>query len=514
MVDEHFKRGREFARYNQLDKAIVEFKKSLEVGSYLYFTYEQLGYCYKKKGQYEFAVKYYKLALEEFSEALISDKIHFEIGCCYSEKGENEEAVKYFNLAIKKAPKDVRTRDYYFNRALALKKLGKYDEAILDLKEVLKQDPKMSNAWTLKCNCHRAKREYEEAIKSLDKALEINPKNLLARRNKATILNIQGDEVKAQEILNKSLSIEPTDFQSWGIKGEQLMGSGNFEEALKCFNEAVKLSSGHPYDIQLREKCIQNQKQYKDIRKSLPQNSKGWNSRGVKLFSIGVCIEALGCFEEALRLEPDNYDFLMNKALTQKALARYRAALDGIEKLIRKKPNDALAWNDKGNIWFSLEQYDKAFNSYEKALEIDPNLTIAQNNKEAASKHLRLKDNILGAKGNDQNAVDTYNRTSENDSQKQLARENYAREKKKVSLDKEILALTKAFGESLYNYLENQGAAFTIKALEKRLDSFIEDLNERKYGRENLEHILNKLRAHGRINSAQHNGETHYFVQK
>lgn len=81
-------------------------------------------------------------------------------------------------------------------------------------------------------------------------------------------------------------------------------------------------------------------------------------------------------------------------------------------------------------------------------------------------------------------------------------------------LSEEQEALRKVFVDSLYNYLEDQGAAFTIRALEKRLKDIIEDPNEREYGRINLEQGLNKLRAQGRINSVQHNGETHYFIPK
>jgi tetratricopeptide (TPR) repeat protein len=351
-MDEHFKRGRELFLNNQYDKAIIEFKKSLEISTRFFLPYEQLGICYSEKGQYE-------------------------------------EAVKYYELAIQDAPPAFDITMLYFNKALALKKLGKYEEAILDLKKVLEQNPMESNAWTLKSNCHRAIREYEEAVKCLDKALEIDPKNLLARKNQATLLSIQGDEKKAQEILSENLSIDPIDFQSWSIKGEQLMELGNFGEAMNCFNVAVNLSSGHPYTHQLSEKCKQNQKHYQEIRKSLPQNSMDWNDRGGKLYSIGVYIEALGCFEEALRLEPGRYEFLMNKAGTLERLGRYKKALLFMEYAIRKKPNDANLWNLKGNIWFKKEQFKNAFDCYEKALELNPNFRVAQKNKDAALKRLR-----------------------------------------------------------------------------------------------------------------------------
>ena len=58
-MDEHYKKGTEFLRRNQLDEAIIEFKKSLDVSTRLYLPYEQIGNCYNEKGQYEEAVKYW-----------------------------------------------------------------------------------------------------------------------------------------------------------------------------------------------------------------------------------------------------------------------------------------------------------------------------------------------------------------------------------------------------------------------------------------------------------------------
>jgi len=78
----------------------------------------------------------------------------------------------------------------------------------------------------------------------------------------------------------------------------------------------------------------------------------------------------------------------MNKAATLVGLGRYVKALLDMEKLIRIKPNEANAWNYKGNIWFIKEQYQNAFECFEKALELKPNLLAAQKNKEAALKKL------------------------------------------------------------------------------------------------------------------------------
>ena len=212
-----------------------------------------------------------------------------------------------------------------------------------------------------------------------------------------------------------------------------------------------------------------------EFKKSVGYNAKYVNS----LYSLGVCYselndyeKALNWFEKASKYDPSNRETVFNRALMLKKLQKFGESLVLINKLLLNE-------------------------------DINPNVLI-------------LKGNILSTMGNDQDAVDTYNRALEIDPHNQLARrncidlQNRLKVKIKKGLDKQI----STFEDSLYNYLEIQGAAFTIKALEKRLESFIEDINERKYGRENLEQILNKLRANGQINSVQHNGETHYFVPK
>ncbi|MFW9969511.1 MAG: hypothetical protein ACFFDF_04870 [Candidatus Odinarchaeota archaeon] len=68
------------------------------------------------------------------------------------------------------------------------------------------------------------------------------------------------------------------------------------------------------------------------------------------------------------------------------------------------------------------------------------------------------------------------------------------------------------FRQKLYDYLKNnQGAAYTVMALQTRLESFVNDPKEREFGNENLETILNKMRAVGTIRSVEKNDETHYF---
>jgi uncharacterized membrane protein len=66
----------------------------------------------------------------------------------------------------------------------------------------------------------------------------------------------------------------------------------------------------------------------------------------------------------------------------------------------------------------------------------------------------------------------------------------------------------------LYKYLEENQQAFTVKALENRLDDIFTNYDEKEYSREHLQEILNKMKVNGRIQFSLRNGEYFYFFPR
>ena len=103
-------------------------------------------------------------------------------------------------------------------------------------------------------------------------------------------------------------------------------------------------------------------------------NAEYWSQKGNTLLSLGACEEALICYEQALKL--DSYDSLTwhNRGSILNSLKRYKEALNSFNKALEIDPNNNLAWSNVAKILGGkFERYDEAIYSYNKALELDEN---------------------------------------------------------------------------------------------------------------------------------------------
>ncbi|MDM7934819.1 MAG: tetratricopeptide repeat protein, partial [Methanothrix sp.] len=66
--------------------------------------------------------------------------------------------------------------------------------------------------------------------------------------------------------------------EEWFYKGVEHQDHGNYEEAIRCFDEVLRLD---------------------------PDNAEIWNIKGVALRNLGRYDDAIKCYDEAVRLDPD-----------------------------------------------------------------------------------------------------------------------------------------------------------------------------------------------------------------
>jgi tetratricopeptide (TPR) repeat protein len=136
----HGSLGRAYQDLGQLDKAVREYKKAIELFPKDYKAYYNLGVLYDGQGALQEAVANYKRAIAinpTFIDA------HFNLGNIYYNQGLLEAAIHHYRKLTELDPADYEARN---NLGVAYAKQGKLDQAIAQWKTVLEMDPRNKSA--------------------------------------------------------------------------------------------------------------------------------------------------------------------------------------------------------------------------------------------------------------------------------------------------------------------------------------------------------------------------------
>lgn len=98
---EHLKQGVFFIKDNQLEKAIDEFKKAIELNPAESAAYYNLGLCYLRLKCFKEAIEPLEKYIESHSDSAFA---HYNLGCAYSKTGQETEALEEYNRALQLNP--------------------------------------------------------------------------------------------------------------------------------------------------------------------------------------------------------------------------------------------------------------------------------------------------------------------------------------------------------------------------------------------------------------------------
>ncbi len=177
------------------------------------------GVDYEKAGQSEKAIEAYKNALEE---APYDPWIWINMGVSYQRLNMTEEALKCYDRAIELYPIDA---DAWSNKAIALRILGRIEEAIECYDRALEIDPGDAGIWSNKGVALRALGRLREAIECYDRALEIDPYDVGTWLNKAVALQRIGRIEEAIECYDRILRIDP--YHPVALRNKELLSRLN-----------------------------------------------------------------------------------------------------------------------------------------------------------------------------------------------------------------------------------------------------------------------------------------------
>jgi tetratricopeptide (TPR) repeat protein len=98
-----------------------------------------------------------------------------------------------------------------------------------------------------------------------------------------------------------------------------------------------------------------------------------WGEEGRIFYGENNFKKAIKYYNKILKLAPDDFASLTNKAWALLHLKRNDESIEYFDKVVKYAPNITFAWNNYGWALLYLQRYEDAINCYDKVLTIEPN---------------------------------------------------------------------------------------------------------------------------------------------
>ena len=268
----HNNLGTVLASKGQVDEAIVQFRKALEIQQDNADAHDNLGNVLLQKGSVDEAIIHYQKALEikpDSADACCA------LGNALSQRGRLDEAMEQFQKAIHLQPDLDRA---YYNLGNLLLQKGRVDEAIIQCQKALEIKPGCAEAHYSLGNALLQERRVDEAIQQYQSALETKPDYAEAHINLGNALLQKKRVDEAVEQFQQAINIQPASAQAHYDLSQIFLSKGRVDEAIAHLEKALEIR---------------------------PDYAKAHASLGVVLFQKKQVDEAIVHFQKVLEIRPD-----------------------------------------------------------------------------------------------------------------------------------------------------------------------------------------------------------------
>lgn len=294
--------------------------------------------------------------------------------------GRLAEAGRLYQEMLRSNPRDF---DALYGLGLVYLHGQQFEQAQYVLGEVVRLDPLFADGFCVRGIALVRLGRHQEGLACFEHALTIQPDSVDAWANHATALLELGQHERALVELERALAIEPTHVVSWNSRGNVLVALKRYAEAVESYDRALAIYPDFADARQNRLLALG------ELNRGGPQFAETLCAQGSELMQRGRWQEALRCFDEALTTRPDLVFAAVGRATALLEMKRPDEALAGFDLVVQRDPKNAIGWNNRGNALAVAGRLHEAIESYSRALEIEPGLQMAIDNRENALFQLR-----------------------------------------------------------------------------------------------------------------------------
>jgi Flp pilus assembly protein TadD len=182
----HAMRGIALASIGQIDQAIVEHRRAIELGLADSESFNNLGSLLSSKGRLVEALSVLNQAISLNGS---NARAHNTLGAVLGQLRRFDEALVAFARSLSIQPSVIA----YVNQGIVFGTLGRLDEAITAFEKALQLDPESADAHTNLGNALKGAGRFGDAVAACRKALAFRPDASVAHHNLGQILLLTGD---------------------------------------------------------------------------------------------------------------------------------------------------------------------------------------------------------------------------------------------------------------------------------------------------------------------------------
>jgi Tfp pilus assembly protein PilF len=229
------------------------FSNMIKVSPKASQAYHNIAIVCKERGDIDGAIENYKKALE--IDPCKAKSLN-NLGSCYAETGDYYKAIECFKKSIECNP---NLSQGYYNLGLSYEHLGDINKAIEYYQKTVELDPKKEKAYNNIGICFTKMNDFKTALYYFEKAYQLNKENPSIIFNYALANEETGNVTLAKNLYQEVLRIDNKHNSSRKRLIGILIKESNYDKAIKLTEEGISINSGDEELNQLKKEIQKKQ---------------------------------------------------------------------------------------------------------------------------------------------------------------------------------------------------------------------------------------------------------------